>query len=71
MKDETYPINVFWSDEDDAWVANVPDLTFCSALGDTPHEAVAEVEVAIQAWLEAARSAGRPVPAPSAHVVRT
>jgi predicted RNase H-like HicB family nuclease len=61
----SYPINVFWSDEDDAWVADVPDLAYCSAVGGTPHEAVAEVEMAIQAWLEAAMSSGREVPLPS------
>ena len=66
---QPYPINVFWSDEDDAWVADVPDLAYCSALGDSPHEAVAEVEVAIEAWLETARSSGRPVPPPSARSV--
>jgi predicted RNase H-like HicB family nuclease len=60
-----YPIDVFWRDEDNAWVADVPDLAYCSASGETPHEAVAEVEVAIEAWLEAARSSGRPVPPPS------
>ncbi len=60
-----YPIDVFWSTEDEAWVANVPDLRFCSAVGDTPHEAVAEVEVAITAWLEAAAAGGRPIPPPS------
>lgn len=60
-----YPIDVFWSDEDAAWVADVPDLAYCSATGETPHEAVAEVEVAIEAWLEAARSSRRPIPSPS------
>ena len=65
-----YPINVFWSDEDEAWVADVPDLDFCSAVGDTPHEAVSDVEVAIEVWLEAARSSGRPIPSPSVHGVR-
>ncbi len=65
----SYPINVFWSDEDGAWVADVPDLAYCSALGDTPHDAVFEVEVAIEAWLEGARSSGRPVPPPSARPV--
>ena len=64
-----YPINVFWSDEDEAWVADVPDLDYCSATGDTPHAAVSEVEVAIEAWLEAARSSGRPIPAPSVRAV--
>jgi predicted RNase H-like HicB family nuclease len=65
-----YPINVFWSEEDEAWVADVPDLTFCSALGSTPHEAVAEVELAIKAWLEAAVGAGRAIPPPTAPAIR-
>ena len=65
-----YPINVFWSEEDEAWVADVQDLNFCSAVGDTPHEAVSDVEVAIEVWLEAARSSGRPIPSPSVHAVR-
>jgi predicted RNase H-like HicB family nuclease len=65
-----YPINVFWSDEDEAWVADVPDLDYCSAIGDTPHEAVSEVKVANEAGLEAARSSGRPIPSPSVRAVR-
>jgi predicted RNase H-like HicB family nuclease len=64
-----YPIDVFWSDEDKAWIADVPDLTYCSAVGDTPHEAVAEVELATAAWLEAASSSGRSIPEASARVV--
>ena len=64
-----YPINVLSSDEDAAWVADVPDLAYCSALGDTPHEAVAEVEVAMAAWLEAAKSSGRQAPRPSARAI--
>jgi predicted RNase H-like HicB family nuclease len=62
-----YPIEVFWSKEDAAWIADVPDLPFCTAHGPTPHEAVAEVEVAVEAWLETARSTGRPIPDPSPH----
>ncbi len=69
MNSPAYPINVFWSDEDSAWVADVPDLVYCSAVGDTPHEAVAEVEGAIEAWLEAAQSSGRPIPKPSGRTV--
>jgi predicted RNase H-like HicB family nuclease len=65
-----YTINVFWSEEDDAWVADVPDLAYCSALGDNPHDAVAEVEIAVTAWLDAARSSGREIPRPSPHPVR-
>jgi len=38
VRTPTYLINVFWSDESQAWVADVPDLAYCSALGDTPHE---------------------------------
>lgn len=67
----TYPIQVFWSDEDQAWVADVPDLAYCSAVGDTPHEAVAEVEIATAAWLAAAKESGRPLPDPSGPAVRT
>ena len=69
MTNPAYPINLFWSDEDDAWMADIPDLAFCSAFGDSPHEAVAEVEVAVEAWLEAVRSSGRPVPRPSARAI--
>lgn len=44
-----YHINLFWSDGDECWIADVPDLTYCSAHGPTP--ALAEVETAIAAWL--------------------
>jgi predicted RNase H-like HicB family nuclease len=70
VKAPAYQINVFWSVEDDAWVADVPDLAYCSAVGETPHEAVAEVEIAINAWLEAAASSGRAVPEPSARMAQ-
>lgn len=59
-----YAINVFWSGEDSAWIANVPDLKSCSAFGETPEEAVAEVRIAMEAWLAAAREAGLPIPTP-------
>ena len=59
-----YHINVFWSDEDQAWVADIPDLTHCSAFGATPQEAVAEVLEAKRAWLESAREHNDPVPEP-------
>ena len=65
-----FPINVSWSDEDQVWIADVPDLAFCSAHGPTPHDAVAEVEQAADAWLEAARAAGRPIPEPSRRTAR-
>jgi len=59
-----YHINVFYSDEDGAYVADIPDLEACSALGSTAEEALAEVERAKQAWLAAAREAGKEVPEP-------
>jgi predicted RNase H-like HicB family nuclease len=59
-----YHINLFWSEPDGAWVADVPDLRPCSALGDTPAEALAEVETAMEAWLAVAREDGLPIPKP-------
>ncbi len=59
-----YHINVFYSDEDAAYVADIPDLEACSAFGASPEEALAEVERAKRTWLEAAREAGKPIPAP-------
>ena len=60
-----YPKTVFWSDEDAAYVAIAPDLPGCSAIGETGPEAIAELDEAIVAWLEAARRAGNPIPIPS------
>ena len=59
-----YAIIVFWSEEDGAWVADVPDLKSCAAFGSTREEAVAEVSIAIDAWLDAARDAGLEIPKP-------
>ena len=59
-----YHINVFWSDEDGCWIADVPDLKYCSAHGDSPTQAIASVQDAIDGWLETAREHGMPVPEP-------
>jgi predicted RNase H-like HicB family nuclease len=59
-----YHINIFYSEEDGGYIADIPDLESCSAFGDTPEQALAEVERAKEAWLEAARSAGKPIPPP-------
>ena len=61
-----YPIVVFWSDEDEAWIADVPDLEAFSAHGDTPEEAVREVQVALASQFTAAREQGLALPEPSA-----
>ena len=62
MKD--YHINIFYSEEDGGYIADIPDLQACSAFGETPAEALAEVERAKAAWLEAARAEGKPIPPP-------
>ena len=59
-----YHINIFYSDEDGGYIADVPDLDSCSAFGKTPDEALAELERAKSAWIAAAREAGRPIPEP-------
>ena len=59
-----YHINIFCSEEDDGYMADIPDLNACSAFGRTPQEALAQLEIAKKAWLEAARAAGKPVPPP-------
>jgi len=62
---QDYHINVFYSEEDGGYIADIPDLEACSAFGKTPLEAMAEVAKAKQAWLEAARVAGKPIPKPT------
>ena len=62
MKD--YHINVFFSSEDRCYVADIPDLKYCSALGATPEEADREVQRAKKAWLKSARDHGKPIPIP-------
>ena len=59
-----YHINIFYSEEDKAYIADIPDLKYCSAHGPTPEEALTEVLVAREAWLEVAREEGIPVPEP-------
>ncbi len=63
MKD--YHINIFFSQEDEGYIADIPDLAMCSAFGRTPAEALAEVESAKKLWLEAARAEGKPIPEPT------
>ena len=65
MKHPKYHIDVFWSDEDDCWIANVPDLRYCSAHGETPIEALTEVMIAMDLWLEVAREHEDKIPEPT------
>jgi predicted RNase H-like HicB family nuclease len=57
-----YHINIFYSDEDNGYIADIPDLDACSAFGDSPDEALREVLVAKAAWLQAARQDGKEIP---------
>lgn len=57
-----YAVIVYWSDEDALWIAEAPDLEPCAAHGSTPEQAVAELGVAMDAWLEVAREAGLSIP---------
>jgi len=59
-----YHINIFYSDEDSGYIADIPDLELCAAFGATPEEALAEVKRAKAAWLDAARETGKPIPPP-------
>ncbi|HTF38707.1 MAG TPA: type II toxin-antitoxin system HicB family antitoxin [Blastocatellia bacterium] len=62
MKD--YHINIFYSEEDGGYIADIPDLEACSAFGVTPEDALKELQIAKEAWIEAARSEGKPIPSP-------
>lgn len=60
MKD--YHINIFYSQEDGGYIADIPDLEACSAFGETPGKALKEVQRAKAAWQAAARKEGKPIP---------
>ena len=62
MKD--YHINIFYSEKDEGYIADIPDLVYCSAFGNTPEDALHQALVAKKAWLDAARVEGKPIPAP-------
>lgn len=59
-----YALIVHRSDEDGMWIAEAPDLKPCAARGDTPEEAVSELRVTMELWLEVAREEGWPIPEP-------
>ena len=64
-----YEIILYWSDEDGAFIAEVPELPGCAADGSTYQEALASVEVIIQEWIETAKELGRPIPQPKGRLV--
>ena len=59
-----YEIILFWSEEDAAFIAKVPELPGCAADGETYQEALHNVEIVMQEWIETAKDLGRPIPQP-------
>lgn len=59
-----YEIILYWSQQDEAFIAKVPELSGCAADGESYQEAVAHVEVVIREWIETAQELGRPIPVP-------
>ena len=57
-----YEIIIYWSDEDDAYIAEVPELPGCFSDGKTHQEVLKNIEVVIDEWIETAKSMGRPIP---------
>jgi predicted RNase H-like HicB family nuclease len=64
---DRYEILIYWSEEDQAFVAEVPELPGCMAHGASHEEALAQVKVAMGLWIDTAREFGDPVPTPKGH----
>jgi predicted RNase H-like HicB family nuclease len=64
-----YEVIIYWSEEDGAFIAEVPELPGCAADGATDQEALANVEVVIQEWIETAKELERPIPKPKGRLV--
>jgi predicted RNase H-like HicB family nuclease len=62
-----YEIDIFWSEEDEAYIAVVPDLPYCSAWGETREEALAQVQDAIRGHIKVRQKHGDPIPEPTLH----
>jgi predicted RNase H-like HicB family nuclease len=64
-----YEVIIYWSEEDEAFIAEVPELSGCAADGPTYKDALANVEVVIQEWIDTAKELGRPIPKPKGRLV--
>ena len=64
-----YEIIIYWSEEDQAFIAEVPELPGCAADGGTYQEALANVQAIIQQWIETAKELGRPIPQPKGRLM--
>jgi predicted RNase H-like HicB family nuclease len=67
--DYRYEIIIYWSEEDQAFIAEVPELPGCAADGKTYQEALANVQVIITEWIETAKELGRPIPKPKGRLM--
>lgn len=59
-----YEVIIYWSNEDEAFIAEIPELPGCAADGTTPQDALTNAQVVAREWLETARELGRPIPEP-------
>lgn len=64
-----YEVIIYWSDEDQAFIAEVPELAGCMADGPTRHEALENAETIIAEWIETAKEMGRPIPEPKGRLL--
>ncbi len=64
-----YEVIIYWSEADNAFIAEVPELAGCMADGETYQEALANAEIIIQEWLETAKELGRKIPVPKGKLV--
>ena len=64
-----YEIIIYWSEEDQAFFAEVPELSGCMADGETCQKALSNVEIIIQEWIETAKELGREIPEPKGRLV--
>ena len=64
-----YELIIYWSEVDQAFIVEVPELSSCAADGETYQDAVQNVEVVIQEWIETAQALGRPIPVPKGRLL--
>ena len=69
MSKPKYELIIYWSTQDQAFIAEAPELAGCAADGKTYQEALKNIEVVIEEWIETAKSLGRPIPAPKGRLV--
>ena len=67
--DSKYEMIIYWSEEDQTYIAEVPELAGCIADGHTYEEAVKNAKVVIQEWIETAQKLGRPIPQPKGKLI--